>query len=264
MLEAYLDESGIQQDAAVCVIAGFYGGRGQWKKFESDWKAALSRYDVPLEEFHAKDILKKKCFKGWTSEKYERFFGEISEAIVSNHKIRPINYSLQISDFYARSLNERRFLTGAKVGRNGKFISSGSPHKPYFMPFHNCVKQIANYAPKGGKAHFFLGLGRPFAEYAAQMFRQIKADPTSPFVERIGALSFPLAKETPELQAADWLAHLTYVELDCRPAYNWDYPLSPRIQYLCQNARSFQEDLYCIEKEYIERALGNAVSLPTG
>jgi hypothetical protein len=46
MIDAYLDESGIHDGAAVCVIAGFYGGRGHWRRFESLWRYTLSQFEV--------------------------------------------------------------------------------------------------------------------------------------------------------------------------------------------------------------------------
>jgi hypothetical protein len=33
MIDAYLDESGIHDGAEVCLIAGYFGGRVQWRKF---------------------------------------------------------------------------------------------------------------------------------------------------------------------------------------------------------------------------------------
>jgi hypothetical protein len=67
MLDAYLDESGIHGGATVGVIAGYIGGRGQFKKMEEEWRKALSDFDVPLEEFHAKDLFPK--IKGFFSDK---------------------------------------------------------------------------------------------------------------------------------------------------------------------------------------------------
>jgi hypothetical protein len=59
MLHAYLDESGIHDGAAVCVIAGYFGGSGQWRNVEADWRDMLADFNIPMEEFHAKDIFPK-------------------------------------------------------------------------------------------------------------------------------------------------------------------------------------------------------------
>ncbi|MGD0793495.1 MAG: hypothetical protein ABR920_17135 [Terriglobales bacterium] len=44
MIDAYLDESGVHDGAAMCVIAGYFGGNGQFRRFERDWKKVLSRF----------------------------------------------------------------------------------------------------------------------------------------------------------------------------------------------------------------------------
>jgi len=60
MIEAYLDESGIHDGAAVCVIAGYFGGPGQWHKFERLWRKSLDRAGVPLEKFHALNLIEHR------------------------------------------------------------------------------------------------------------------------------------------------------------------------------------------------------------
>src|SRR6185437_8468888 len=54
MVEAYMDESGIHDGAHVCVIAGYYGGKNQWRSFEQRWRKILKDTNTPaLKEFHA-------------------------------------------------------------------------------------------------------------------------------------------------------------------------------------------------------------------
>src|ERR1700683_5218102 len=66
MIEGYIDETGIHDGATVCVIAGYFGGRGQWKRFEHDWRLALKDSEVPLADFHALNFMKRrKFFFGW-------------------------------------------------------------------------------------------------------------------------------------------------------------------------------------------------------
>ena len=89
------------------------------------------------------------------------------------------------------------------------------------MPVHPGAL-ITDYAPIGGKAHFSFGVDRPFAGYALEWFKYVNAadaDKEKPFSdwqsrERLGQASFPLAAKTPQLQAADFLVHLTYLEMD--------------------------------------------------
>lgn len=103
-----------------------------------------------------------------------------------------------------------------------------APSKPYFLPFQLCVTQVTRYTPTGQKAHFFLGVDRPFAEYAVSLFAQMKASPYSANWKekrRLGDLAFPQAKETPQLQAADLFAHLSYLHwIGRNKESNWQVP----------------------------------------
>lgn len=205
MIDAYLDESGIHDGAEVCVVAGYFAGRGQWRKFEKAWRKAFADFGMPIEEFHAKDLLKKD------DPKYRTFTESLGQVIAAfAPKIHPISAAIIIKDFYLFSLDDRKFMTGATL-RNNRLVRSGSPDKPYYIPFQHCLKRVTEYAPVGGKAHFFFGLGHTFSGYARELFEQAKADPNSPRRERLGTIDFPEAKETPQLQAADFLVHLTYL-----------------------------------------------------
>ncbi len=135
-------------------------------------------------------------------------------------KIHPLAYGIVVEDFNSFSLDERRFLTGATLMGTGKLTTTGCPSKPYFTPFQNIIKVVTNYAPVGGKAHFFFGLGRPFSEYALTMFSQIKSQNemkravnTWASRDRLGDPAFPAAEETAPLQAADLLVHAIYLHM---------------------------------------------------
>jgi hypothetical protein len=54
-------------------------------------------------------------------------------------------------------------------------------------------------------------LDRHFAEYAQFLFKFIKEEAQMPNKDRLGDPGFPLAKEAPQLQAADYLAYLAYL-----------------------------------------------------
>jgi hypothetical protein len=238
MIEAYLDESGIHDGAAVCVIAGYFGGRGQWKRFETSWRSALAKFDVPLHEFHAKDFMKRTgFFYGWPLQKQSDLKYALATAIIE-YKIYPVSTGVIISDFYACSEPQRRFLTGAKI-ENGKLISTGSPRKPYFVPFSRVLEKVASYAPVGGKAHYFFGLDRPFSEYATVYFKDVATDPQARQSGKYGTPAFPLAKETPELQAADLFVYVTYLDMIDRNARNaWQERPPEYLLALLSRARS--------------------------
>jgi hypothetical protein len=268
MLNAYLDESGIHNGAAVCVVAGYFGGRGQWRKFEDDWRKMLADFNVPLEEFHAKDIFPKaKGFfhhTNWNGD-IESFRWAIAETIAAHKKVHPISAAIIVDDFNSFSLNERRYLTGATF-KLGRAVNSGCPSKPYFCPFLQAVVNICEAAPVGGKAHFFFGLDRQFSGYAIDMFRQIKeSDLQSPdkirdfaWKQRLGDPATPLAKETPQLQIADFLANITYnFMLDAGEQMGMLQP-TPLIAKCIQNKRS-DEDFFFNTKKTLQAALDRSL-----
>jgi hypothetical protein len=244
MIDAYLDESGIHDGAAVCVIAGYFGGQGQWRKFEKLWRGILKEAKFPLEKFHAKDLVKNMA-------KHGGLLFQLADAI-AKYKIYPVSSSVVVSDFNSYSLGQRKFLTGARP-KNGKLVTSGCPSKPYFMPFQDCVRNIAEHTPVGGRAHFFFGLDRPFAGYAQELFKDIKNNPLAPLRERLGDPGFPQASETPQLQAADLVVHLTYRDLPDRLA-NFKCPIPKLLKTCLRNARIL-DDFVCYNKHSIDQTL---------
>src|ERR1700722_375064 len=208
MIEAYIDESGIHGDASVCVVAGYFGRRNHWNHFESAWRKVLHRFDFALADFHAKDQIKQA--------KHRPLLMELARTI-SKYQIYPISMVLAVDDFKSFPHDLRCWLTGGSF-RNGKLVSSGAPSKPYFVPFQLLVQRVTDYAEAGSKAHFFCGLDTQFSEYARALFAKIKTQPSRPDTawesrSRLGDIAFPMASETPELQAADLFAHCTYLHM---------------------------------------------------
>ena len=210
MIDAYLDESGIHGGAAVCMIAGYFGGRSQLRKLEIEWLRVLKKFNFPLQDFHAKDLLKQR--------KHEPMLLALSQAIAEQRKVHPVSLGIVVEHFNLFPIELRRWMTGGRVNRNThKWIDSGCPSKPYFCPFVRCLQIVTDCAPVGGKAHFFFGLDRSFSDYATQLFKQIKEQINKGIYGsewtskgRLGEPSFPLAAETPQLQAADLFVHLNY------------------------------------------------------
>jgi uncharacterized protein DUF3800 len=126
VIQSYLDESGVHDNAPVCVIAGYFGEKCDWKHFKRQWLSVFAGAGIPLGEFHAKEWIKNR--------KYRTLLDNLARTISSNHKIYPVSIGVVVKDFNAYSLEDRKFLTGARV-TDGKLVTSGAPSKPYFMPF---------------------------------------------------------------------------------------------------------------------------------
>jgi len=264
MIDAYLDESGIHDGAAYCVIAGYFGGRGQWRKFEESWKQLLREFKVPMEKFHTKHFYPEPKPKTWFADQWSRrdeyasFHNAIAATISQQKKIHPVSAGIVVPAFNSFSVDDRRFMTGAKSNLKGELISHGSPEKPYFVPFTMVVRQICEYAPVGGKAHFFFGIDRSFYRYATTLFEQITNDQfrigSLAWKDRLGDSSAPRAANTAQLQVADFLAYLTYRHmLDAGDSLGTVSPTS-LLQKCIENRRS-DEDFYFSTKANLDSGL---------
>ncbi len=213
-----MDESGIHDGATVCVVAGYYGTHAAWNNFEGQWRRILRDHHIEEVGFHAKRFWKKmkggervSPYTGWSDDKAKKFLERLVQAIVRN-RIFPFGYGVVVEHWNALPLNARKLMTGA-VHRKGRFVSSGSPDRSYYLPFMYSV--AASLAHSGAtesaeKVHFFVGLDKTFSDYAKYMYERTFTDPRISLNHLLGTIAFPLSKETPQLQAADLLAHCLY------------------------------------------------------
>jgi hypothetical protein len=112
----FSDESGIHgEDAAYCVVSGYMGSRRQWKLFEREWASILRKEHVP--NFHSKEFFqpekrkRKPYYRNWSESRAEHFLKHLLDAIWAR-TIKPVGAAINVADFYARSEEERRVLTG--------------------------------------------------------------------------------------------------------------------------------------------------------
>jgi hypothetical protein len=256
MMEAYLDESGIHDGAVACVVAGYFGQRNHWRHFEAAWIAVLTRFGFRLEDFHAKNWIKTRAKRPMLMELAQT---------IEKYAIYPVSMGIVIEGFNSFTYQQRRWLTGA-TAHSGKLVTSGCPTKPYFVPFQLCLMRVASYVKPGRKAHFSFGLDRNFADYAGALFRQSKIKlKNAPGTEwkyknQLGSIFFPMASETPELQAADLLAYLTYLHLTGRFKTGRGPSKPTGLLELClRNTRS-PDDHGFLDKAGLEYALAVAIA----
>jgi hypothetical protein len=264
MIQAYLDESGIHKSAAVCLVGGYYGKKGPWREFDKRWRSTLGHRDfrVPLDKFHAKEAVKKRgFFQKWAEDRHDHFLRMLADAIATC-KIHPVCAGLFVDDFFEFSLVERRFMTGATWNDSQKkFLSSGSPERPYFVAFQECLRTVSLHTPLGGRASFYFGVDRPVAEFAEPYFRYLRWRSRIVANNKFGTIGFPLARETPHLQAADLLSYLSYNHmLQRKESRNWTAPPSSLIVTLLRNRKSPDDTIYLDKK--LLRARITGVPLP--
>jgi hypothetical protein len=240
MIDAYLDESGIHDGAEVCLIAGYFGGRGQWRKFEKLWQRVLQSFG--MNAFHAKVVVKRR-----DSVELQLALAQV----IAQSKIYPVANGVLVRDFFKLSLSERRFMTGATLTPEGRIKESGNPNRPYFAPFQPLIRRVLSYAPVGGKAHFSFGVDSVFGKYATHLYAKLKENGVHPYQERFGTIAFPDAKETPALQAADLLVHVVYLDMLKRAHENTLRSLaqpSDLIRLLVNNRRHTDDVVYQDER----------------
>lgn len=211
-MESYLDESGITQDD-YCVMAGFTGGYNQWRHLERRWKDVVKV--LPDSDFHAHIFFNRdalgKCigpYKTWSDDDALRFLDDLLDAIESA-SLHPIGAGVAYTAFNQRTLDERIFLTGG-IRRSDRWLTSGSPDKPYYLAFQHCVTAAIERA-KGShiKVNFFCDTQKHLAPYAHDLYeRYKKRHPLR--VAHCGELSYVSRLDINVVQAADLLSHVAY------------------------------------------------------
>jgi hypothetical protein len=246
MIQAFLDESGIHDGAEVCVIAGYYGYPGAWETLGNCWINILRSARVPVDKFHALDLIQHRgFFFQMQRDEHEKLITDLACAVASV-KVYPVTVGLIMGDFRNLTDQQKRFFTGATIDDTitpGKLRTSGRPSTPYFMPFSHCVRTVYDNNPNR-EVDFHFGFASPFLGYAKEMFDMIRG--------RNPAVREPIqskAKDTPQMQVADFLCYATYRHmLQRHRANDWNViPSEPLFSLLTNlqrpdNCRFFNEE----------------------
>jgi hypothetical protein len=228
MIRVYMDDSGTHLGSPYCVIAGYWGGRAQWLKFEREWKKVLDEYSVP--EFHAKtywarDDKRERIgpYKGWDEHRRKRFILSLL-TIIGNHKIYPFAHGVHRSEWKKQSPEERQVFCGS----SGRLRA---PDNPMYMAFTTSVLRTIRHCNPGVVMHFVLDSHRNTDAWATICYGELKnsmskEDPAG--FRKVGDLTFADSKRALPLQAADLLAYEAYryaiwadgdVTKQARPSY---------------------------------------------
>jgi len=212
VIEAYCDESGIHDGAAFCVVVGFVGSRRNWQLFESSWAKASGGVDFHGKEFFARVRGERVGpYKGWTDQKAEDYLIGL-EDVVTSTDVHAIGSVINVRDFKALSLGDRKYLTGAIYRvRARRFRTSGAPTKPFFLGFGDCMAAAAAHVRKPNwKVNIVWDRQNEFAGLATKLFETALEIGVPGLQDRLGELSFRPKTGLGGLQAADLLAHTAY------------------------------------------------------
>jgi hypothetical protein len=263
MVEAYMDESGIQAGAHVCVIAGYWGSAKKWRRFEKRWPQILKEANEPtLTEFHSTKFWNSRgerhgVFAKWSESKADKFIEDLVGCIVDT-EIFPTSCVLVIDEWNKLNQNERRLLTGGRYDpTTERWIRPGAPNKTYFWPFQLAIAAAASHCKPGLHVHYTFDLNKQFKNHAANLFALLKADPTLNIRHRLGTLDMEVSQIAVGLQAADLFAYQTYKVSKWRIKQ----PKTPRLtdapvilQQLLTNAQS-NDDFPFFDREGLNVAL---------
>ena len=195
MLQAFIDESGIHDQAPFCVVAGYMGGARHWKRFEELWGPNSKIQDFHAKRFFARDPRGNRVppFKEWDNARAEAYYNELLHAITSVN-IYPIGGIVDVAEFWKYTEAERAHLTGSDW-RNGRRTLSGAPTKPYYLAFQEALASSLHRLKRNDlQIHFTFDQQEDFAPLALEMFKYFK-QPEYSYAANMGDAIYPSRKD---------------------------------------------------------------------
>jgi hypothetical protein len=210
MLEGYFDESGIHDGAPLCLVAGLIADARKWTRFYPRWQKVLDDYSI--KEFHARDFGNHAGeFHGWDDHRRSRFLARLIN-IINDARAFPIGLCVATDVFERLNEDERRYVTGGQYQiKQERWIRSGAPNKPYFLPFVHCLfVGVYKTQTPHTKIDFVFDAQHIYEGLALKIFADIKADPDWSNRHRMGAIIYDSKTNKLPLQAADLIAYECY------------------------------------------------------
>jgi hypothetical protein len=218
-LYVYSDESGTEDGATLCLVAGHIGSPRQWNKFNQRWRSILASENV--EEFHARDFFQRRswqssasAYHGWTVARADAFLSRLVETI-SVCRILPVGCAVPLADFKAQNEGLRRFITGARGvatlrpdGSLTSTLTGGAPLRPYQAAWMVLVVDALEHARSEAMVHFVFDEQHEYAPYALQQYAAIKKTWPPEFTRRLGGISYESSHDHPGVQVADLYCYL--------------------------------------------------------
>ena len=145
--------------------------------------------------------------------------------VITTSSVKPIGAVVDVKDFQARTEPERKWLTGATYSPEfRKWEDSGSPNRPYYLGFNECLESAAARVknPKW-QVSFSFDRQNVLAPYALEYYQRAKVLAPPRLAKLLGDITFKSSAGVGALQAADMLAHAAIDGLQRRweSATNW-------------------------------------------
>ena len=254
MVKVYVDESGIHEGSAHCIVGGYRGSEQQWKDFQRRWLADGCQTEFHATEFFRRDQRGHRLppYDGWDNAKAKSYLDCRLDAI-NRTNIFPIGAVIDVGYFNSLTEHERRHLTGGE-SRDGKWRVSGAPKKAYFLPFQDVVIQAVEAVQRvGWKAHFYFDENNQFSSFARELYTIIKRGSPPEISSRMGDLTFASSSDTAGLQAADLFTYVWYQYTQRRRS------LKPEILTIFDALKERGTEVHYFSAETMGKLLGKAV-----
>jgi hypothetical protein len=209
MLHAYMDASGSHAEAERCIVAGYWGGKSEWARFERAWNAVLDSEGVS--EFHAKLFWQRQPitgrrfgeYAGWTDARHRAFVDQLLNTI-QKHRVVPFGMAVDLAEWKKEPAYYRKIYSGFHQADE---IKDSALHSVY-LAFMCAAARVASYCNPGVKVNFYFDKD-PHMARIAQCFQILKHDPikNDPLMDAFGQLAFVDSKDAAPIQAADLLAY---------------------------------------------------------
>lgn len=216
----YTDESGTHADARYCLIAGYRGSPGQWRRFNQEWRRVLAEHRVE-NAFHADPFWNRKHwsrsesnqFVDWSEKRAVALMDDIVE-IIRSHRIHALGGAVPVADFKALSYQDQCLLVNyvpPHLIPELKRVRIRNP-EPYMLA-HLMLMTAALNESSTTLFHFKIARHQQYGPRAEEAWRALKSALSGADESRARQMQGIEQLEpssTPALQAADLLAYLWF------------------------------------------------------
>jgi hypothetical protein len=196
MLKAFMDETGVHDDAEMVAVGGYISRPKHWRAWTKDWnvhKRKVPQGRQPIKVFHSTDCANYwREFKGWTKEERDPYVAQLLP-VMPSHKLSGVVIGIHLPE-----------LQKAFNGHPELIEMFGTPYAACFQWAISIIMEIATEHGKGERMAFvhevnnYKGECLKAFEYVSMYLNPRKIPMT---------IGFGSKADYPPLQAADVLAY---------------------------------------------------------
>ena len=240
-LIAYMDDSGTHEGSHNSLVAGYWGGVGEWSRFEYEWKEILRSEGLEGHGFHAKEFWPRippdgkrlPPYSDWSDQRHQGFIDKLLN-IIETSRVVPFAIGVNHADWNKQPEKYRRIF-----GHSCKHPAKS----PAVMAFQLCVARIARYCKAGKRMHFFCSKDPQNYQAMSDAYDDLVEDALNdgdPLADALGPLLPEKPKIVVQLQAADLIAYEAHLYAK-RADGDKNAPLRNEYLRALRNFRAYEE-----------------------